>query len=85
MSQTERGRSDRALVFLVQSVTQTGHNPKTVILHRIWRRCSCTARATHWRTYWNCNGENTASVSVARTLGYRRVHEYRLVAWRPAE
>ena len=33
------------------------------------------------RTYWNCNKENTASLALARKLGYQPEHEYKLVAW----
>ncbi|MFN8530241.1 MAG: GNAT family N-acetyltransferase [Anaerolineae bacterium] len=33
------------------------------------------------QTYWNCNAQNTASLSIARTLGYQRQRIYNLYGW----
>ena len=33
------------------------------------------------QTYWNCNKTNTASMKLARNLGYQTQKEYKLVAW----
>jgi len=32
-------------------------------------------------TYWNCNARNSASIALARKLGYRPEKEYKLIAW----
>jgi GNAT superfamily N-acetyltransferase len=34
-----------------------------------------------FRTYWNCDERNQASIALAHKLGYRSKKQYRLVAW----
>lgn len=46
--------------------------------------CAATIQAcetTGLRTYWNCAKQNAASAALARKLGYRILHEHRLLAW----
>jgi GNAT superfamily N-acetyltransferase len=37
--------------------------------------------AAGFQTYWNCNGQNRASLAIARKLGYRTEKPYRLLYW----
>lgn len=37
--------------------------------------------AAGFQTYWNCNGQNLASLAIARKLGYRTEKPYRLLYW----
>lgn len=47
--------------------------------------CAHLIRACHQqgyaRTYWNTNAANTASIALARKLGYTDERPYRLLAW----
>jgi RimJ/RimL family protein N-acetyltransferase len=38
-----------------------------------------------YQTFWNFNGENIASLALARRLGYRRERKYRLFYWEQAK
>lgn len=34
-----------------------------------------------YSTYWNCAAQNSASIALARKLGFQRERKYRLLAW----
>jgi len=69
---------------LIEIGTMTGeryryHGYATLVCAHLIRACE----ERGWRTYWNCNSQNRASVALARRLGYRTVAEYELRGWFP--